>query len=206
MQLPAPPETGANATPQPIGRDERQRLLRQRGVVVWLTGLSGAGKTSLAQEVERRLNAMGRLTFVLDGDLVRRGLCADLGFSEQARTENIRRVCEVASMFVQAGVITLAAFISPKRADRDACRARFAPEDFIELHCRCPLSVCESRDVKGLYRQARSGQIGNFTGISAPYEAPQAPDLVVDTDVLDLDASASLVIEFLRGRGVLAAG
>jgi adenylylsulfate kinase len=189
--------------PHPIDRLKRERLIRQKGVLVWLTGLSGAGKTSLAQEVERRLNTMGYLTFVLDGDLVRRGVCADLGYSEQSRTENIRRVSEMACMFVETGVITLAAFISPNRVDRDLCRARFAKEDFIEIYCRCPLSVCESRDVKGLYRQARSGQIANFTGISAAYEEPEAPDLIVDTNVLDLDASATLVLDTLHRRGMI---
>ena len=155
-----------------ITRAARQRLSGHRSLVVWFTGLSGSGKSTLSHAVEQRLYEIGCRSFVLDGDNVRHGLCRDLGFSEGDRMENIRRIGEMAKLFAEAGVITLTAFISPYRADRLRVRELFDPEDFVEVYCRCPLEVCEARDVKGMYRRARAGEICDFTGISSPYEEP----------------------------------
>lgn len=185
-----------------VTRERRARLNGHRSVVVWFTGLSGAGKSTLAHAVEERLHQAGCRTFVLDGDNVRHGLCADLGFSDPARSENIRRVGEAAKLFVEAGVVVLTAFISPFRADRDRVRALLPAGDFIEVFCQCPLEVCEARDVKGLYRRARAGQIQDFTGVSSPYEAPLAPELLVPTAGQGLDRSVELVLALLRRRGV----
>ena len=173
-----------------------------RGAIVWFTGLSGAGKSSLANAVEERLHREACRTFVLDGDNVRHGLCADLDFSDESRTENIRRIGEVAKVFVEAGMVALTAFISPFRADRDRVRALVPVGDFIEIFCACPLAVCEARDVKGLYRMARAGKIPEFTGISSPYEAPLAPELVVDTAALHIDAAVEQVMGILYARGI----
>lgn len=146
---------------------------------------------------------MGHQTFVLDGDNVRHGLCGDLGFVEQDRVENIRRVAEVAKLFLEAGVITLTAFISPFKVDREQARSLFPHGDFLEIYCRCPLQVCEARDVKGLYQRARAGEVKNFTGISSPYEAPSTPELVLDTNQLSLDESVNAVLTLLCERGVI---
>ncbi len=174
-----------------------------RSLVVWFTGLSGSGKSTLSHAVEQRLHEIGCRTFVLDGDNVRHGLCGDLGFSEDDRSENIRRIGEMAKLLTEAGVITLTAFISPFRADRLRARELFAPEDFVEAYCRCPLEVCEGRDVKGMYRRARAGEIPDFTGISSPYEEPLTPDLTVDTGRLSLEQCVDQVIACLKDRGVL---
>jgi adenylylsulfate kinase len=186
-----------------VTRDARQRLNGHRSVVVWLTGLSGSGKSTLAHAVEERLHAIGCRTFVLDGDNVRHGLCGDLGFSESARAENIRRVGETAKLFTEAGVIALTAFISPFRADRDRVRRLMAGGDFIEVYCRCSLDVCEGRDVKGMYRKARAGVISEFTGISSPYEEPLDAELVVETGFLPLEACVAQVIQHLQTHGVI---
>ena len=154
-----------------VTRDRRRALNGHRSAAVWLTGLSGSGKSTLAHAVEERLHELTCRTFVLDGDNVRHGLCGDLGFSESDRVENIRRVGETAKLFVEAGVITLTAFISPYIADRLRARQLFESQDFMEVYCRCSLEICEHRDVKGMYRRARSGEIQNFTGSSAPYAA-----------------------------------
>ena len=159
----------------------RERLNGHHGAVVWFTGLSGAGKSTLAHEVEERLHQMGCRTFVFDGDNVRHGLCGDLGFSADDRSENIRRIGEMVKLFVEAGVIALTAFISPLRHDRACVRQLVGEADFVEIYCRCSLDVCEGRDTKGLYRRARRGEIKEFT-ISSPYEAPEHPSLIVDTD------------------------
>lgn len=164
-----------------VSRAERERLIGQRGHVLWLTGLSGAGKSTLAYALEARLHALGRQAVVLDGDNLRHGLCADLGFSLADRHENLRRVAEVARLLVDAGQLCIAAFISPLRADRAMARAIIGPADFSEVYLDCALPVCEARDVKGLYRRARNGEIPDFTGISSPYEAPQQPDLQLAT-------------------------
>ena len=185
-----------------VTRADRQRLNGHRSLVVWFTGLSGSGKSTLSHAVEQRLHEIGCRTFVLDGDNVRHGLCRDLGFSESDRSENIRRIGEMAKLFAEAGVITLTAFISPFRADRLGVRQLFAPEDFVEAYCRCPLEVCEGRDVKGMYRRARAGEIPDFTGISSPYEEPLTPELTVDTGRLSLEQCVDLVVSCLKDRGV----
>ena len=186
-----------------ITRADRRRLNGHRSLVVWFTGLSGPGKSTLSHAVEQRLYEIGCRSFVLDGDNVRHGLCRDLGFSEGDRMENIRRIGEMAKLFAEAGVITLTAFISPYRADRLRVRELFDPEDFVEVYCRCPLEVCEARDVKGMYRRARAGEICDFTGISSPYEEPLTPDLTVDTGRLSLEQCVDQVMSCLKDRGVL---
>lgn len=185
-----------------VTRARREKLNAHKGQLVWFTGLSGAGKSTLAHAVEERLHQANCRTFVLDGDNVRHGLCADLGFSDEARTENIRRVGEAAKLFVEAGVIVLTAFISPFQDDRARVRTLMGADDFIEVYCRCPLEICEERDVKGLYRRARAGEISSFTGISSPYEAPAAPDLTVDTAAYNLDESVEMVLALLHARKV----
>jgi adenylylsulfate kinase len=186
-----------------VTRERREQLNGHKGVIVWFTGLSGAGKSTLAHAVEERLHQMGCRTFVFDGDNVRHGLCGDLGFSEAERKENIRRIGEMAKLFIEAGVIALTAFISPFRADRRKVRSRVAPGDFIEIYCRCPVEVCEQRDVKGLYRKARAGEIKDFTGISSPYEEPENPDLALDTGSMPLEECVDRVIECLRATGII---
>lgn len=187
-----------------ITRARREVLNGHRSVIVWFTGLSGSGKSTLAHAIEERLYRSGCRTFVFDGDNVRHGLCGDLGFSDADRAENIRRIGEMAKLFVEAGVIALTAFISPFKADRDRVKSLVRKEDFIEVYCRCSIEVCEQRDVKGLYRRARQGEIKGFTGVSAPYEAPEHPDLVVNTDSTDLDESVNSVWRILVDRGVVS--
>lgn len=188
-----------------IDRQDRQQLNGHRSAILWFTGLSGAGKSTLAHAVEERLHAMGCRTYVLDGDNVRHGLCGDLGFTAQDRSENIRRIGEVAKLMMDAGLIALTAFISPFRADRDRVRGMVAPGEFIEIHCHCPVEVCETRDVKGLYQRARTGEVKEFTGISSPYEAPLHPELTVDTATQPLHACAAQVLDYLEVRGLLPA-
>lgn len=178
-------------------------MLGHGAACVWLTGLSGSGKSTLANRIEKRLVERGALAYVLDGDNVRHGLNADLGFGPDARRENIRRIGEVARLFVDAGAIVLTAFISPYRDDRASVRALLPEGAFIEVHVATPLAVCEARDPKGLYRKARAGEIRDFTGLDAPYEAPDAPELAVDTSEAELDECAARVIGFLEARGVL---
>jgi len=177
--------------------DYRQRNGHD-SVVLWFTGLSGSGKSTLAHQVEEKLFEKGWYTYILDGDNVRHGLNGDLGFSEADRRENIRRIGEVAKLFVDAGVAVLAAFISPYREDRDRVRALFAPGEFIEIHVKCDLDICEQRDPKGLYRKARAGGLPDFTGIDSPYEEPQSPELTVDTGKLDVTDSVSRILEYLE--------
>lgn len=180
-----------------VTAEQRERLNAHRAVVVWFTGLSGAGKSTLAHAVEAALYQQGRHTFVFDGDNVRHGLCSDLGFSPADRCENLRRIGEMARLFVEAGNIALTAFISPMREDRERVRQIVGPERFIEVFVSCPLEVCEQRDVKGMYRRARAGEIKDFTGISAPYEPPLSPALVVDTERMTLAQSVSSVLQLL---------
>lgn len=186
-----------------ITREHRQKLNNHKGVVLWFTGLSGAGKSTLAHAVELKLYQSGCRTFVLDGDNVRHGLCGDLGFSPQDRMENIRRVGEVAKLFVEAGIIVLTAFISPFKSDRARVRNILQHGDFFEIYCDTPLDVCEQRDVKGLYRKARAGLIGDFTGISSPYEAPTNPALTVMTGSMELTDCVDQVLLLLQRKGVL---
>ncbi len=185
-----------------VSREMREQMNGHKGCVLWFTGLSGAGKSTLAHAVEERLHQMDARTFVIDGDNVRHGLCADLNFSDEDRVENIRRVGEVAGLFVQAGLLTLTAFISPFRADRDRVR-HILGNDFIEIYCDTPLDVCESRDVKGLYKRARAGEIPAFTGISSPYEAPENPEIRVNTGHGDLHVCVDQVIAYLQQREIL---
>lgn len=187
-----------------ITRETREQLNRHKSVILWFTGLSGAGKSTLAHAVEDRLHAMGCRTFVLDGDNVRHGLCSDLGFSAEDRTENIRRVGEAAKLFLEAGVIVLTAFISPFRKDRELVRSLVPHGDFLEIYCAASIDVCEQRDVKGLYKKARAGLIPEFTGISSPYEAPVDSELMVNTGETDLDACVEQVIQLLTERGLIA--
>jgi len=189
-----------NLTPHngTVSRERREEILRQRGGVVWFTGLSGSGKSTVARAVEECLAAGAHACYVLDGDTVRTGLCADLGFSPADRGENIRRVAHVAALMADAGLIVLCAFISPYREHRDAARALLPPGRFIEVHVRCPLEECERRDVKGLYRQARQGGVEDFTGIHAPYEEPLRPDLVLDTGSEPVDACAARVTHLIE--------
>jgi adenylylsulfate kinase len=186
-----------------VTRQRREHKNAHKSVVLWFTGLSGSGKSTLAHAVEEQLHRSGLNTFVLDGDNVRHGLCSDLGFSDADRKENIRRIGETAKLLVEAGIITLTAFISPFQAERAVARNLIPQGDFIEIHCFCPLAVCEQRDVKGLYKKARQGEINNFTGISSPYEEPQNPELRIDTSQLTLEQSVEQVISLLRARNIL---
>jgi adenylylsulfate kinase len=188
-----------------VTRAEREHLLGQRGVTVWLTGLSGSGKSTIAVAAERELVRRGRLAYVLDGDNVRHGLNKNLGFSPADRTENIRRIGEVAKLFTDAGVIAMTSFISPYRADRDGVRSLFAAGDFVEVHVAASVETCESRDVKGLYQRARRGEIPEFTGISAPYEAPERPELVLDTNRQGVEESVASLVAYLEKNGYLGA-
>ena len=189
-----------------VTRGDRERLLDQRGAVVWFTGLSGAGKSTLAHAVEQMCFERACHTYVLDGDNVRHGLCSDLGFSAKDRAENIRRIGEMVKLFVDAGVIVMTAFISPFRVDRERVRKLMADGDFLEVYCQCSLDRCEERDVKGIYRRARAGEIPEFTGISSPYEAPLAPELVVNTEEWTLEASVAAVVRLLEDRAILRQG
>lgn len=188
-----------------VTRARREALNDHRSVILWFTGLSGAGKSTIAHALEERLHRIGCRTFVFDGDNVRHGLCSDLGFSVEDRTENIRRIGEMVKLFLDAGVISLTAFISPLRSDRRRVRQLVAEGDFIEVYCRCSLDVCEARDVKGLYKKARAGEIKEFTGISSPYEEPEHPEVVIDTDRHTLDECVDLLVEYLRKRQMLPA-
>ncbi len=184
-----------------VTRQRRAELNQHQSVLLWFTGLSGSGKSTLAHAVEEELYQMGYHTFVLDGDNVRHGLCGDLGFSNEDRVENIRRVSELAKLFVEAGVIVLTAFISPFRADRDKAK-ELVGDDFVEIYCNCPVTVCEERDVKGLYHRARIGEIKEFTGISSPYEEPKQPDLSVVTSSQTVDECVKQILDHLIQRGV----
>lgn len=187
-----------------VTRAQRQAANGHKPAVIWFTGLPGAGKSTVAHEVEQRLFARQCRTFVLDGDNVRHGLCAGLGFSEGDRQENIRRVGEVAKLFRDAGMIVLAAFVSPTQASRAQVRAMVAPDAFIEVHCKCPVEVCEERDPKGFYALARKGEIAHYTGVSAPYEEPLAPELVIDTAAQTVASCTEQVIQLLERLRIIA--
>jgi adenylylsulfate kinase len=188
-----------------VTRARREAQNSHRGAIIWFTGLSGSGKSTLAHAVEESLYQRGCRTFVLDGDNVRHGLCGDLGFSSKDRQENIRRIGEISKLFMEAGVIVLTAFISPYRADRERVRGMVENGDFIEVYCNTPLEICESRDVKGIYKKARAGEIADFTGISAPYETPENPELIVNTGTAELDACAQQIINEMMQRGIITA-
>ncbi len=190
-----------------ITREHRAKLLGHKGATIWFTGLSGSGKSTVAVELEGRLNEMGVLSYRLDGDNVRMGINKNLGFSAEDRTENIRRIGEVAKLFVDAGVIALSSFISPYAADRDQVRQLHedAGMDFIEVFVDCSLEAAEARDPKGLYKKARAGEIKNFTGIDDPYEAPPSPELHLHSDQQTLDEEVDAILALLRARGILPA-
>ncbi|AJO24852.1 adenylyl-sulfate kinase [Weizmannia coagulans] len=186
-----------------IKKEDRRRLNGHSSAVLWFTGLSGAGKSTLSVAVEQELHGRGIRTYILDGDNIRHGLNKNLGFSPEDRKENIRRIGEVSKLFVDAGVMVLTAFISPYRADRDMVRELVEDNEFVEIYVNCPLEECEQRDPKGLYKKARNGEIQNFTGIDAPYEAPEHPELVVETDKQPLEQAVGQVIRFLEEKGYI---
>jgi len=185
-----------------ITREDRNRLHGHRSLILWFTGLSGAGKSTLANALETRLHEQGCATIVLDGDNVRHGLCGDLSFSASDREENIRRIGEMAKLFIDSGVIALTAFISPFRSDRRRVRELVGEDDFIEIYCRCSLQTCEQRDVKGMYKKARRGEISDFTGISSPYEEPEQAEITVDTDSHSVEECVDQIIDRLDGLGM----
>jgi len=188
-----------------LSRSEREARQGHRAATLWFTGLSGSGKSTIARRVEQLLAARHLLVYALDGDNVRHGLCGDLGFGAADRAENIRRIGEVCKLFTDAGLLTLAAFVSPYRADREQVRRIMLPGDFLEIHVAADVSVCESRDPKGLYRRARAGEIEDFTGISAPYEAPEAPEIVLQSGRDDVDTCAGQVVRYLVEHGYIPA-
>lgn len=181
-----------------LTREERERLHGHKGAVIWFTGLSASGKSTIAHHLERQLYDMGCSTYVFDGDNVRHGLCGDLGFSVKDRTENIRRIGEMARLFVDAGIIAITAFISPYRADRDNLRELIGKDRFFEVYVECPVEVCASRDQKGLYKKAKAGVVKEFTGISAPYEPPENPALIIRSDREDATEAAKRVLRLIR--------
>jgi len=183
-----------------VNQERREASLGQKGCVVWLTGLSGSGKTTVAVKLEEELFSLGKVAYILDGDKVRQGLCSDLGFSDRDREENIRRVSELARLFADSGLICITAFISPFRAGRKRAKEIIGAERFLEIYLSAPLDVCEERDVKGLYKRARAGEIEAFTGVSSPYEAPEAAALVLDTATDPVEKSAEKVIRLLLDR------
>ena len=189
-----------NAT---ITRERRNRLNNHKSAVVWFTGLSGSGKSTLAHSVEEKLHNLDCRTFVLDGDNVRHGLSSNLSFGDDDRKENIRRIGEAAKLMMESGVIAMTAFISPFKKDRNLVRKLLPQGDFIEIYCNASLEACESRDVKGLYKRARAGEIKNYTGIDSPYEAPSNPELVIDTESESLEESIAKVMDFLRFKEII---
>ena len=186
-----------------VDRQMRQTRNKHKSFVLWFTGLSGSGKSTLAYAIEHELFERGSNVIVLDGDNVRHGLCSDLGFSEQDRHENMRRIGEAAKLFVESGTIVLAAFVSPYREDRERVRSRLPHGDFYEVFCDCDLSLCESRDPKGLYARARRGEIDNFTGISAPYEEQIKPDMVINSGTMSIEDEVELVSSILKEKGLI---
>tara|TARA_B100000945_G_C20331208_1_gene572503 strand:+ start:84 stop:695 length:612 start_codon:yes stop_codon:yes gene_type:complete len=187
-----------------VARESKEKRNQHKSRVLWFTGLSGSGKSTVANATEKMLHDMGLQTYILDGDNVRMGLNKDLGFSAEDRTENIRRITEVAKLFADSGSIILTAFISPYREDRDKAREIISNDDFIEIFVSADLSVCEDRDPKGLYKKARSGEIKGFTGIDAPYEAPLNPELIVETDKNSIEESAQIVVDYLIENGIIS--
>jgi adenylylsulfate kinase len=186
-----------------VTRPRRETLNGHRSVNLWFTGLSGSGKSTLAHAVEERLHLMGKRTYVFDGDNVRHGLCRDLGFSLEERKENLRRIAEMVRLFLDSGVISLTAFISPLAEDRASIKEIIGPNDFIEVYCNCSLEICEQRDVKGLYRKARQGKIKNYTGISSPYEPPTNPAIELNTGEQPLSECVNGIVNSLRERGII---
>ena len=186
-----------------VTREKRNQLNKHRSVIIWFTGLSGSGKSTLAHLVEERLHELNYKTFVLDGDNVRHGLSSNLGFSDDDRKENIRRIGETAKLMIEAGIITMTAFISPFEEDRNLIREALPKDDFIEIYCKASLEVCESRDIKGLYKRSRSGEIKNYTGIDSPYEPPSNPELVIDSGSELLEVSVTRIVKFLKDKAII---
>jgi adenylylsulfate kinase len=186
-----------------ITKEDRAKLLNQKGVTIWLTGLSGSGKSTIAVELEHALIENKHQAYILDGDNIRHGLNKNLGFSPEDRTENIRRIGEVAKLFTEANIITIAAFVSPYREDRGNVRKLLGHGEFIEIYVKCSLEVCEARDTKGLYKKARAGEVKDFTGISAPYEEPLNPELTVDSSKLSVEESTRAILNYLEEKGYL---
>ena len=187
-----------------VTRQRRNKLNNHRSIVLWFTGLSGSGKSTLAHALEEKLFQKGCKTFVLDGDNVRHGLNSNLDFSETGRTENIRRISEVSKLMLESGLIVMTAFISPINIDRIKARKLISNDDFIEIYCKASLETCETRDVKGLYKRARAGEIKNYTGIDSPYEVPKNPELIIDTDNQSLEESVSTILSFLEINGIIS--
>jgi adenylylsulfate kinase len=187
----------------PVSRKDRQRLNGHKSAVLWLTGLSGAGKTTLAQKLEKKLHAQGIRTYLLDGDIIRKGLSSDLGFSPEDREEHIRRIGEVSGLFVDAGVVVIAAVVSPYSRDRETARKLVGKGEFVEIYVKCPLEVCRKRDVKGFYEKAAKGLVSQFTGIDAPYEAPENPEIVVETDRLSVSQCVEKIAEYLKEKKIM---
>jgi adenylylsulfate kinase len=186
-----------------IYRTHRELMNGHKSAILWFTGLSGSGKSTLSHALEDVLHQNKVRTYVLDGDNIRRGLCKDLGFSDEDRTENIRRIGEVSKLMMEAGVIVLTAFISPFRKDRQIVRDLVSDGEFVEVHCSAPIEVCESRDVKGLYKKARDGEIAEFTGISSPYEKPEKPDIQLNTDEESIDTCVAKLLDFLYQQNII---
>ena len=184
-----------------VKREERNKVYGHRSGVVWLTGLSASGKSTIAHHLERKLFKKGIKVYVFDGDNIRHGLNSDLGFSEEDRRENLRRIAEVAKLFVDAGIIVLAAFVSPFEKDRKMVKSIIGQEDFLEVYVKCPVEVCEKRDPKGMYKKARKGIIPNYTGISSPYEEPENPDLVIETHKLNIEEAVNKIYNLLKEKG-----
>lgn len=180
-----------------LGRSDKESLLKQRGIMIWFTGLSGSGKSTIAIALERELQKRGLLCRILDGDNIRSGINNNLGFSAEDRIENIRRIAEIGKLFVDTGIITIAAFISPNNAIREMAANIIGKEDFMEVYISTPIEECERRDVKGLYAKARRGEIKDFTGVSSPFEAPEHPDLSLDTSVLSVEESVNLLLNLI---------
>jgi adenylylsulfate kinase len=184
-----------------ITKEDRAKLLNQKGATIWLTGLSGSGKSTIAVEIEHALIENKHQAYILDGDNIRHGLNKNLGFSPEDRTENIRRIGEVAKLFTEANIITIAAFVSPYREDRDNVRKLLGHGEFIEIYVKCSLEVCEERDTKGLYKKARAGEVKDFTGISAPYEEPLNPELTIDSSKLSVEEATRTILDYLEASG-----
>jgi len=187
-----------------ITKEDRTKLLNQKGATIWLTGLSGSGKSTIAVELEHALIENKHQACILDGDNIRHGLNKNLGFSPEDRTENIRRIGEVAKLFTEANIITIAAFVSPYREDRENVRNLLDHGEFIEIYVKCSLEVCEARDTKGLYKKARAGEVKDFTGISAPYEEPLNPELTIDSTKLSVEESTRTILDYLEAKGYVA--
>lgn len=203
MPANTPASTNVTWHPSAVTQAERQHLLRQKSFVLWFTGLSGSGKSTLSVALERYLYERGFLAYRLDGDNIRHGLNSNLNFSPADRQENIRRIGEVSKLLVDSGVIAITAFISPYRADREIVRALLEPGQFVEVHIQCSVEVCEQRDVKGLYAKARAGEIQDFTGVNAPYEEPQHPEIVINTEQQSLEQALQQLVTALTEQGYL---